>query len=352
MQRVRRAHGAGQSWRRFALCCVLGLTAAGCASRPVLLEQSSYWPFEKIRLQSAAVGELTVYAQRPEQAVRAVVIVQSPPCAAPPAQSADPRLSTAGVLWDELKHDSLLLQLERPGVRREELESGAPDCRLELADITPAAWSQAVRDALNVATGDLRLPTTYIGIGEGAWPAAQLAATDPRAAMLFMVNATGLNPGFESLLAEVRNIDGAPAQDLFAGVPDISAIRLANPDQPATLPVKVPTLLVQSTASRDSRLESALLLLSQHRTKDPEVSLLVVEGLGTDFGLDGGKIQCFENLMRLIAQRTRQEAPAGFGAITRTYCSMPDRALPVQPRTEPLRLPNAPLTSDPGGAAD
>jgi hypothetical protein len=329
-----------------SLACV-SIVLAACASRPVVLERSNYWPFEKIRLQSAAVGELTAYAHRPAAAVRAVVIVQSPPCVTAPVHAADPVLSTGGVLWDELKRDSVVLQLERPGKRPDE-EPAAADCRPTLrTGVTPHAWSRAIRDAFTVAAGDLRLPTVYIGIGQGAWPAAHLAASDPRASALLIINGTGLNPRFESLLAEVRRTDRPPAQDLFAGVPTTTNIpvgersRLTTPAAPL---LKVPTLLIQSTASNDSQLESALVLLSEHANADPKVStgvsLVVAEGLGTDFGLDSGQIDCFANMMRLIALHARSSAQPGAGTVTRTHCGMPEHAPPEQPRTEPVRLPD------------
>jgi hypothetical protein len=312
-----------------------------------MLERSNYWPFEKIRLQSAAVGELTAYAHRPAAAVRAVVIVQSPPCSAAPLPAADPVLSTGGVLWDELKRDSVVLQLEHPGKRPTD-EPIAADCRPALrTGVSPHAWSLAIRDAFKVAAGDLRLPTVYIGIGQGAWPAAHLAASDPRASALLIVNGTGLNPRFESLLAEVRRTDRSPAQDLFTGVPTTTNIPVGERlrrTTPAAPLLKVPTLLIQSTASNDSQLESALVLLSKHTNADPKVSasvsLVVAEGLGTDFGLESGKIDCFENMMRLIALHARSSEQPGAGTVTRTHCGMPERAPPEQPRTEPVRLPD------------
>lgn len=323
------------------------LALAGCVSRPAILEQSAYWPFEKIRLQSASVGVLTAYAHRPPQATRAVVILQSPPCGAQMPQPADPMLSTSGILWDELKRDSLLLQLERPGALREESQPDLPDCKPALrARVTTEVWSKAVKEALSAATGKSKLPTVYIGIGKGALPATQLAASDPYAATLLIINGSGLNPGFETLLAALRRPDGSPPQDLLAGAPVAAATSWRNSLRPAavtTLP-KVPTLLVQSTATRDSPLESAVLLLSQQTAAGSDTSMVVVEGLGTDFGLDSGKIECFENVMRLIAQRTREIGQPTPSALTRTFCGSPEPAPPAQDRTEPMRLP--PLDAD------
>jgi len=317
---------------------------SGCASRPVILEQTPYWPFERIRLRSTTLGEITAYAHRPAGAVRAVVILQSPPCVGARSDRADPILSTGGVLWDELKRDSVLIQLERLGVQREEPQSSGTECRGAVGrEVTAQTWSRAVQEVSSAVAGDSRLPTVYLGIGEGAWPAAQLAATDPRASSLLLINGTGLNPSFEALLNAVHPTDGTPAQDLLAGVAAPTPLQRRRPPL-ALPPLKVPTLLVQSTGSRDSPLESALSLLSQ-QPADSKVSLLVVEGLGADFGLNTGKIECFESVMRLLAQRTRDgDRPAAAdtngSALTRTYCGLPDREPPKQERTDPVRLPD------------
>jgi hypothetical protein len=71
----------------------------------------------------------------------------------------------------------------------------------------------------------------------------------------------------------------------------------------------VPTLLVQSTLAQTSSLESGALLLSQWAAGG-NVSMVVAEGLGADFGLDSGRIECFENMMRLIAQHAREMGPS------------------------------------------
>lgn len=300
---------------------------AGCAGGPRVLEQSSYWPFDRVRLQTAAVGPLTVYSHRAAQASRTMVILQSPPCVKEPVTPADPALSTGGLFWDDVKADSLLLQLERPGGFRDGMQAPAPDCTPELREKLPVQrWEQAVTEVLSFMTRqrEPRLPTVYLGIGQGALPAARLAARDERATLLVIVNGTGLNPGFEALLAGLRTDARTHVQDLLDG----SAVSLrvapttATPQTFPIMPVRstLTTLLVQSTANQESRLESSLLLLARLEAAGARASMLVIEGQGTDFGLSTGEPDCFENVMRLIAQRARSPGSSG-APLTRVDCS-------------------------------
>jgi hypothetical protein len=329
---------------RITCSLLLAWVLTGCTSAPIL-ERSPYWPFERIRLQSRAVGALTVYTQRPDQAARAVVIVQSPPCGSALRPAVNRTLSTAGILWDELKPDSVLLQLEPPGAGRDDDSVAPQDCWPELRTaVSTERWSRALHEALIAIEGESRLSTVYIGIGQGAQPAVELAAQDRRAAALLIVNGIGLNPHFESLLTDLQGTGAA--QDLRAGTltPSASADRAATRPLPTPSPLPsarpgVPTLLVQSTVDQSPSLESGALLLSQWAAAGGNISMIVAEGLGTDFGLDSGRIECFENMMRLIAQRARQMGPPA--PLMRVYCSSEEQAPPQEERTAPLRLPDA-----------
>ena len=296
------------------LCFLLAaLSLSGCATAPSILERTSYWPFERIKVQTRAVGALTLYAHRAEQATRVVVIVQSPPC------STDASLfSTGGLLWEELKGDSLLLQLERPGRLRNQ-PATEPDCRPALREnITAEVWASALREVLPVFEAPA-LPVIYIGIGPGAVPATQLAAANSRAALLLLVNASGLNPGFETVLADVHAEPSRPVQELLIAplAPSPRTVRPAT-NMPATS--GVPTVLVQSG---DANAASALLWYSQLAARGSNPALLVVQAQGTDFGLSAGNPECFEQIMQLIATRTRDLSRPHAATLTSATCSPP-----------------------------
>ena len=300
---------------------VIGLAAlialsAGCAGRPVILEQSSFWPFNSVRLQTAAVGPLTAYFHDAPQPTRAVVILQSQPCT---GTTAGASFGTGGILWDELKQDSLLLQLEQPGLLRNRAGPPAADCRPELRGrIDARTWGRAIKEALAAVQQQrkLDLPTVYIGIGNGALPAAQLAAADSRAMRLVIVNGVGLHPEFERLLATLHTqADASPPVTSISKRVDGNAMAQVG---------KVATLFVHGSANRESPVESALLSFSQLASGGANTAMVLIEGQGADFGLGSDRPECFENVMRLIAASTRDASPA---ALTRINC---ERA-PAQP---------------------
>jgi hypothetical protein len=301
------------------------IVLSGCAGQPAILEQSSFWPFNRIRLQTASVGPLTAYFHHAPQAIRAVVIVQAPPCTGEGSQPGATALSTGGILWDELKRDSLLLQLEQPGMLRGQPQPTASDCKAVLrTNMTVRTWSRAVKEVLAAIQRQegTRLPTVYIGVGSGALPATRLAATDPNATRLLLVNGTGLHPAFERLLATLQS--SPPAQPAVDPTRSAATLRPMHSSGRSLEPVdladlgRVSTLLVHGNANRESPIESALLLFSQLTSGSASASMVVVNGQGADFGLSS-EPQCFEKVMQLIASGVREATPS---ALTQLDCAL------------------------------
>lgn len=242
---------------------------AACSSTRVSVQPAPVWPFQQLRISFARDGALTAYYSRPESApARLFVVVQDPPCyGAAPA----PRVSTSGVLWKQLHADFAFVQFESVGVRSSDTPQVDAPCSGSAANSpSPDQWSRDIARsvaAIKRHEGLRELPTIYLGIGEGAMPAANAAARDPSTSLLVLLN--GLHPDIPK-----------------------SAKR-------------IPILIVHASADARAPVEEARLLFSRLAAGRNHVAMLILQGLDHDLGLTTGRPECFDASMQQIVARMR-----------------------------------------------
>lgn len=313
---------------RCLLVCVFGVLLAGCASQPIVRSAVSYWPFQRLEIQTSAAGIVAGYFSRPEVTApqRLIVVLQAAPCVDKAAGAE--AFNTSGILWEQFRSDSAFFQFERPGVRAETKATSTPSevapdyCKLVThGQVTPELWTRTTRQAvaaLRAGEGLSGLATMYIGVGEGALPAARLAAEDRHAAALVLVSGTGLNHRLDRLIAALR-ADERSLQSVNARVNEVlvkdsaqesrghaeSRSAFGSLSEPLQRVPGLPVLIVHGESDHEVPLESSLALFSELAVAGRPLSMLLFANLGRDFGLSERRYECFETAMRALGERAR-----------------------------------------------
>jgi len=257
--------------------CIVGIVGAllsGCATRGVVVGETSLWPFQRLAVRTSTVGVVTGYFSRPQVEPRyLVVVLQTPLCQLPDGPGAQQAaISTGGVLWEQFAKDSAFLQFERPVTRRTASADSAAestDCEPKFhASLSSRDWQRAAGEVIATVRkreGLAAIPTIYLGIGTGATPALGLADKDRRTATLVLIG------------------KGAPVESAMRARTPVVIVQGSLDDQ-------VP---MAATNARDLRFDE--------RTQP--VSMLMFRQLGRDLGLSSGQPECFEMAMRVLASQ-------------------------------------------------
>lgn len=280
---------------RAALLALMIAVTSGCALRPEVTASRPLWPFEQVEIQTS-LGLVVGYVSRPEGSPeRIVVALQSSPCSSDAEGRPPDMIGTSGIVWQQLKHDSIFLQFERPGGSGAGPQSLIVECERLDRDHRGDYWRRAISDSVaalrEYAQAD-DAPTVYIGFGAGATPAIAAATSDRDASTVALVSGV-----FDA---------------------DFAAALQALPRRSSR---SRPTVLLLHAAN-DSRtpLSQAQVVFDQLRSAHVPVALEVFERANHDFGLTASDADCFDILAQSLAESIRRAgSPLSEGA-TNTRC--------------------------------
>lgn len=318
-------------WQTLTACAV-AVWLQGCASPPVTVADAGMWPFKELRVRTTAEEPINVYLSRGlRESRRLAIVLQAPPCEQESAASEAAPVSTAGVFWEQFKFDAAFLQFERPGGSPAGAERRTECTQGSRRGLTVDRWSRAASEAVDAIRAHEGLddaPSIYVGAGEGALPAALLAAADHRASALILMSASGFSQHLEwligalhanaeylqatnqrtsalagrsaNLISQARAI---PAIDLQAGRSDLywrSVLERRLSSVVATRP-DLPVMIVHGIQDEHAPVEAALALFSELDRQGRPLAMLAVRHASRDLGLSGAHPDCFEAVVRAVA---------------------------------------------------